>query len=59
MGLNNEYSKATVAETSNTTRIEQLNKQLWNATDKLVRTKDLFAEKKERMTANTLALREE
>ena len=38
---------------------QQLNKQLWNATDKLQRTKDLFAEKKERMTANTLALREE
>lgn len=39
--------------------MQQLNKQLWNATDKLVRTKDLFAEKKERMTANTLALRQE
>ncbi|KAL7416496.1 Nuf2 family-domain-containing protein [Mrakia frigida] len=57
--LNNEFAKAVVAQTSNSTRIEQLNTQLANATEKLMRIRDSFAEKKERFTVTTIQLRAE
>jgi chromosome segregation ATPase len=57
--LQHDYSKAVVAQTSTSTRLEQLQTQLTNASDKLTRAQHSWVEKKDRFRSSIARLREE
>ncbi|CED82315.1 kinetochore protein nuf2 [Phaffia rhodozyma] len=57
--LTNDLSRAIVTSNSQTTRLEQLQIQLTNATDKLNRARESWAEKKDRFRQSIGSLREQ